>query len=204
MSAGSIIRESFAKKKLTPLIPNDLATNTQACAASIQVYSGAKAEEINKISCHTVAPIKEKVTRTNDPMVVLQEKVGQQSSSNIFLQAVVYASVRLIHDVTSRRNPDSNSGIYLTSAKVAQCRLVAKNRREEEEAKKETVKKTATRNFHLQQKQYEAYQKCQESTNSLSSSTTKESLFINLINLSSNTLKDDSSHIGGELGELPN
>ena len=41
-----------------------------------------------------------------------------------------------IHDVTSRRNPDSNLGIYLAAAKLAQYRLVADNRREKEEAKK--------------------------------------------------------------------
>ena len=41
--------------------------------------------------------------------------------------------VRLIHDVTSRRNPDSNLGIYLTADKVAQYRLVDENRREKEE-----------------------------------------------------------------------
>ena len=44
MSAGNIIRDSFAKTKLPPLRPNNLTTNTQACAASIQVSSGSKAE----------------------------------------------------------------------------------------------------------------------------------------------------------------
>ena len=52
--------------------------------------------------------------------------------------------VRLVNDETSMRNPDSSMGIYLTAAKVAQCTLVADNRREKEEAKKETAKKTAT------------------------------------------------------------
>ena len=52
--------------------------------------------------------------------------------------------VRLVNDETSTRNPDSSMGIYLTAAKVAQCTLVADNRREKEEAKKETAKKTAT------------------------------------------------------------
>ena len=43
-SAGNIIKEIFAKTKLLPLIPPDLTTNTQACSASIQVSSVAKAE----------------------------------------------------------------------------------------------------------------------------------------------------------------
>ena len=40
----------------------------------------------------------------------------------------------MINYVTFRRNPDPNSGIYLTAAKVAKCRLVVYNRREKEEA----------------------------------------------------------------------
>ena len=44
--------------------------------------------------------------------------------------------VILINDVTSRRSLDSNPGIYPTTAKVAQCRLVDENRREKEEAEK--------------------------------------------------------------------
>ena len=55
------------------------------------------------------------------------------------------------------RNPDSSTVIYLTAAKVAQCRLVAEKRREKEEAQKETAKKTFTPKFHLQQKQSEDF-----------------------------------------------
>ena len=62
------------------------------------------------------------------------------------------AKFRLVNDETYIRNPDSISGIYLTADKAAQCRLVAKNRREKEEAKKEIAKKTFIRKFHLQQK----------------------------------------------------
>ena len=40
--------------------------------------------------------------------------------------------------------------------------------------------------------------------NSLSWSPTKESMFTNLVNLSSKTLNDYFSHIGGKLSELPN
>ena len=36
--------------------------------------------------------------------------------------------VRLLNDVTSRRNHDFNLGIYLTAAKVAEFRLVDDNR----------------------------------------------------------------------------
>ena len=109
-------------------------------------------------------------------MVILRSKGGQKPSSNIVLWSAVYDAVRkwtviptqetkkecmmimqqkkvrLVNDVTSRSNPDLNSGIYLTATKLAQYILVADNKREKEEAKKETENKTATRKLHLQQK----------------------------------------------------
>ena len=43
MSDRNIIRDSFAKKRLLPLSSTNLTTNTQACAASVQVSYVAKA-----------------------------------------------------------------------------------------------------------------------------------------------------------------
>ena len=51
------------------------------------------------------------------------------------------------NDVTTRNNPDSSLGIYLTTAKVVQYRLVSENRRYKEEAKKETAKKIPPQNI---------------------------------------------------------
>ena len=84
-------------------------------------------------------------------------------------------------DANTRRNPNSTSGIYLTAAKVAHCRKVAVNRREMDEAKKITAKKTATRKSHLQLKISEAFDMCINSMNSLSSSTTDEDRFTQII-----------------------
>ena len=50
ISAGNIIRDSFAKTRIPPLTPPESTTNTQACSTFIQVYYGSKAEEINNIS----------------------------------------------------------------------------------------------------------------------------------------------------------
>ena len=75
-------------------------------------------------------------------------------------------------DANTRRIPNSTSGMYLTDVKLSHCRQVAVNRREMEEAKKITVKKTATRNIHLQLKRYEAFGIFINSMNSLSLSTT--------------------------------
>ena len=107
-------------------------------------------------------------------------------------------------DSSTRRNPNSTLGIYLTSAKVEQCRQVAVKRIEIDEAKKITAKKTATINVHLQLKISETLDMCINSMNSLSSSTTDEYRFIQLIQQSSNTIKDAFVHIGGKLAELPN
>ena len=103
---------------------------------------------------------------------------------------IQFKNVGLVKDVTYRRNPYSNSGIYLNSAKIVQYRLVAENRREKEEAKKETANNTSTQKLYPQQKQCEYFQKCQESMNIILSSPRKYSMFVNLVHLSSNTLKD--------------
>ena len=77
-------------------------------------------------------------------------------------------------ETTTRRNPDSTSVIYLTAVKVAQYIQVDGNRREKEETKKVTAKKTPTRKVYLQLKQSEAFDRCIKSMNILSSSTTDE------------------------------
>ena len=96
MSARNIIRDRFSETNLLPLSPPNLTTNTQAYAASIQVSSGAKDEEINSISHQTVAPIEVQVTRTDDPMVFFQAKGTQKSLRNNILQDAEYDILRKI------------------------------------------------------------------------------------------------------------
>ena len=194
VSSGNIIRDSFAKTHLLPLSPSNMITNTQACVASVQTSS----KVINQISEDTLAPIKLQVTRTNDPMVIIRAKGStQQPSRNILIRAAAYDIVRkqtvlplqemkretmMIpkkrklklsnEDAKTRRNPNSTLGIYLTAVKGAQYTKVAENRRETEEAKKITAKKTATRKVHLQLKRSEDFDMCINSMNSLSSYTT--------------------------------
>ena len=152
VSSGNIIRDSFAKTNLPPLSPPNMITNTQACVASVQKSS----KYLNQIAEDTLEPINFKVTRTNDPMVIIRAKGSTlQPPRNIILQAAVYDTVQkrtvlplqemkretmMIlkkkriklenEDANTRGNPDSTSGIYLTAVKVAQCRQVATNRRE--------------------------------------------------------------------------
>ena len=81
--------------------------------------------------------------------------------------------VILVNDETSTSNPDFSTGIYLNADKVPQYRLVSDNMIEKVEAKKETAKNTDNQKLHLQQKRCEAFQKFQDSLNSLSPSPTK-------------------------------
>ena len=67
-----------------------------------------------------------------------------------------------------------------------------------------TSKKTATRKVHLQLKISEAFDRCINSMNSLISSTTNEGMLIQLIQQSSNTIKDDFVYVGGKFDKLPN
>ena len=48
------------QKKLLPLSPHELSTNTHACVASIQVSSITNSEDVNMVVQHTIAPIKVK------------------------------------------------------------------------------------------------------------------------------------------------
>ena len=64
---------------------------------------------------------------------------------------------------------------------VLKCRKLDENRREEEEGKKVTAKKTATRKVHLQLKRSEYFDGYINSMNSLYSSTTDKERLIQLI-----------------------
>ena len=106
--------------------------------------------------------------------------------------------------ITNRKNPYPSLGIYLISYKVAQFRLMDKNKREKEQANKKKAKKTTSRKLCLQEKRSEDFQKYQDSMNSLLLSTTEESKFINIINLYSNNQKENFSYLVGNLDKLPN
>ena len=67
---------------------------------------------------------------------------------------------------------------------------MAENRREKEEAKNITSKKTATRNVHLQLNISEDFDGFINSVNSLSLYITNEEMLIRLFQQSFNTIKD--------------
>ena len=52
--------------------------------------------------------------------------------------------------MATKKNPDLSSGIYFTTAKVAQYIQVDKNSREKEEAKMETANNIATQKLCIQ------------------------------------------------------
>ena len=113
--------------------------------------------------------------------------------------------VKLVkEDTTTRRKPVSNLVIYLTAVKAAQFIQVADNRIERKEAKKETARNAATIKVHIQIKISEAFDGCINSINIMSPYNTNKEIFIQIIQQSSNNIKDSSVQIGGKLAELPN
>ena len=76
--------------------------------------------------------------------------------------------------------------------------------REKEETKKVTEKKTDRKKDCLRLNIYHYFDRCINSMNSLSLSTTDEKRLIQIIRQSSNTIKDAFVHIGGKLAKLPN
>ena len=63
--------------------------------------------------------------------------------------------------ISTKDNPNSTSVIYLTTAKVLQCRMVVENTIEKEETKNKTAKKTASLKVCIQQNKSEYFQRCQ-------------------------------------------
>ena len=94
--------------------------------------------------------------------------------------------------------------IYLTAVKWAQCRMVDDNRREKDETKKESAKKTSIRKAFLHKKRSEYFRRFQDCIYSLSPSPSELTIQIALVPLSAITLKDAFFHLGGKLGDLPN
>ena len=70
VTAGNIIRDSFAKTHQIPLIPPNMIKNKQEYVSSIQKSS----KGINHIAEDTLAPAKFLTERTNNPMVIIQGK----------------------------------------------------------------------------------------------------------------------------------
>ena len=77
----------LCKNKANPLSTVKFITNNNKCIAFIKVSSEANSEEINGITCHTIAPIEVEEIMTNYPMVVLREKSIKKSSRNLVFRS---------------------------------------------------------------------------------------------------------------------
>ena len=108
-----------------------------------------------------------------------------------------------VSDMTTRNNPNSASVIYLTNIKVAQCRMLAENRRGKQQAKKEAAKNAAARKACLQQNRSGAFNKIKNCMDNILSPY-EYTMLVAHVFLSNNTLKDAFFHLGGKLGDLPN
>ena len=99
-------QKQICENKSTPLIPPEFTTNTKACPTSIQLSSGAKAEQINNTSRHTVGTIEVQVTRTDDTMVVLRAKETKKSAVKNILRSAVYDTAWERNSATYSRNKE--------------------------------------------------------------------------------------------------
>ena len=91
VSSGNIIRDIFAKTCLPPLIPPIMITTTQTCVAFVQISSKC----INQIAEDTLEPIKLKMTKTNNPMVIIRAKGSTPKPPiKILLRAAAYGTMQ--------------------------------------------------------------------------------------------------------------
>ena len=81
--------------------------------------------------------------------------------------------------------------------------MVADNIRQKEEVKKKTAKEMVARNVCLRHKRSEAFQRCQDCMDNISSPS-EEAILKALVSLSVDTPKDIIIHLGGKLDDHPN
>ena len=86
-------------------------------------------DEIVQIEKSSIAPIELEEVRKNDPMVIMTEKGRCRASRNLIIREAAYDTMLW------RLKPDSSSIIYTTSKKEAQYRIVADNKRKQDEEK---------------------------------------------------------------------
>ena len=101
-----------------------------------------------------------------------------------------------------RHNPDSLPDIYMTSVMEAQCHIVDKNRRKQDEVKKIHYESSHITNQGISfEKILSVLANLWSDTDATEEST--DSVLQGIISLSSDTLKDAFFHLGGNISDLP-
>ena len=102
-------------------------------------------------------------------------------------------------------NPDSSAGIYITASVEAECRMIAQNRKTQEEEKKRPKKLNAFKNSaHVTKcgiKNSLQQQPTYPATRRLQRTPSTPPLQV-LRSLSTDTIKDTFYHLDGKIGEL--
>ena len=163
--AAPVIKKSFEITKLLPLLPpNEEEFAEYASIASVECGTGKKSIEL-KIGKDRVFHTPTTHITTNDQVKIITAQ--NDSQRNILIRTTAYdivsktfvAPVQELLDISneiaaakkvkldtnkavlqSRANPDSSSGLFVTSALQAQAQRVDVNRRKEKERKEEKRK----------------------------------------------------------------
>ena len=104
-----------------------------------------------------------------------------------------------------RMNPDYSSGIYVTESVEAQCRLIAQNRKtNEEENIKNTKVNSLKRAARMNQRATSFAKLVANLPNDMMASEDPSTPLLQvLLSLSTDIIKDSYQHLDGTMGELP-
>ena len=170
LSPTATTHKYFNTTHLSPLSSPDIGTNHQYCLAGNQKSNIEREDDIGSIEKFSIAPIDMEEVRKSVPMIILREKGKCRASRNLLIraaacdtmrtrtvlplyqintveremniQSMVYINNNPVEDDGCRLKPDSYSGIKTTTVKEAQCRIVAKNRRKQDEVKENAKRST--------------------------------------------------------------
>ena len=200
------------------------------------MYYIDKLDEIGLIEKSIIAPIDIEEINTTDPIVILTEKGNGRSLRNLLIREDAYDTVRTrdvlpIHQIkiakreTKRRHmvcikntpgeddgyrlkKDSSSGIYMTSVKEDQFRILADNRRKQDEVKQNALQANSIKNSSRIIKQGILFHKILSTVARIYSVTdttdeSTESALQDITPLSFDNLKDAFLHLGGNIHDFP-
>ena len=183
VESGRTIVRSFEKTNLLPLRPpSDVEYAGFACVSSIQCGTGKKATELEIVKGEVLGSNALTEKRTSNEMVILKAK--NDTSRNLLIRAAAYEVVNktvvvpaqelknmqqeISHAKTiqvgpaadvreSRMNPDTTSGLFVTSEIRAHARRVDVLKNLDKQEAKERAVRTAAKNAVLSTKKKEAF-----------------------------------------------
>ena len=179
------LKQSFKKTHLVPLrLPTTIKFGAFACVSSIQCGSGKKASELEAVKADAFSTATLTQERTSNEMVIIKAK--NDTSRTLLIRTAAYNAVyhsvvipaqklkdiqqEIDHAKTikvtnatnvrkSRMNPDTSSGLYVTSEVAAAARRVDTLKALDKKEAAERAVRTAEKNVALSKKKEEAFKR---------------------------------------------